>query len=849
MNGASMNDRSPRLSDEESFETAMADAFARAGIQQDPEFLDTDRALSQPSSTAVNDALFDNRDPDPAADTRDAAQGRPDPDELRGHGREEVQDAEGPGAQSATALMAEQMALHGARPIDGEPDTRDVWFNGDQPLSFEDAVPPHIQAAFDQIGAAIEMLAEVTTPDGYQMGDEREQFLWSIVHGYHAQVTRLEKRIDQVSEESNALRKTEGQRIAEQGRDPASVELEKKTEELLSLASKRDRFEQFRDYAADLYFHHTAKVWAPRRGTHVSRTGDVVPRVDGKEFTRAARAGHDTRELPEGTLIAVAGGKAWTDHDTIYKHLDRQLRDHPDMVLAHGAAKGVQHIASTWARNRDVAQATFVPQWKQHEDRGGAIKARDDAMLRARPAKIIHFAVPDTRAPRLCTQATRHSIPVETVRERVQGRETAARRETTHRPDTASRLPQQQDAKDRRIDMTNPVPDLPAGKLRGPVAISLPGGATHTLIAPDEAPPLPAPRTRPTLVLASDSSHDNPRLPERARDAKYADAVVHAPAHAAEAPSPPYLATADDRLTAADGMRAMVDEVAPDTEENEGLRATLAHRIVDVFHSMISGPGGLTDRTDDLAHRQKTLERENFGGEITLNRMSETGQQLEHGHTSLDRFEEARAHLARTAEQLTGEKWTPRPSADEGRSPPVSSAASEAAELVERLQKERDMARLPSGFPVAVTAYQDGADRETVDREMDRVLKHRPDMWIAHGNSGETLQLVSDWADRNKVPQALFELEKGQTGPNAIRARDHHIIDMAKPRGVVEFKAENGRTTFLADKARNDKIPVHPVVVAKAPAMQQLKDEAQTLSHAETARRTISAGKSAGMSM
>ncbi|MDE0050208.1 MAG: SLOG family protein [Rhodospirillales bacterium] len=826
-----MNDRSPRLSDEDSFNTAMADAFADAGN--------------------LHDILFQNRDPDPDAGMRDSAEDGLVPEDIRARGQEEMEATYGLTGESATARIAEEMALHGPRPIASEPDTRQVWLNGDRPLTFDDPVPPDIQAAFDQIGASIEMELEVVAPEGYQMEDEREQLIWATVHRYHTQVVRLEKRIDQVSQECNTLRKTESQRIAEQGRDPASVELETKTRELLSLSSKRDRYEQFRDYAADLYFHHTKQVWAPRRGSHVSQTGDVVPRVDGKDFARAARAGHDTRELPEGTLIAVAGGKEWTDHDRIYKHLDRCLKEHPDMVLAHGGAKGVQQIASSWARNRDVPQEAFVPQWKNHgDDRGAAIKARDDAMLRARPAKIVHFAVPDTRPPRLCTEAKKHSIPVEPVAERTRNLRTAPPHESPHRVDTAARLGQQEDAKHRLHDAKNPVPPLSAEKIAGPVEIALPGGRTGTLITADEAPALQDSQARPTLVHASQSRHQDPAVPEGTRDAKYADAVVHGPSHVAEASSPPYLAPSEEPKTVADGMRVMVDAVAPDTAENETVRTSITHRIVDVFHSMISGPGGLTDRTDDLADRQNNLHRENFGGEITLNQLSETGQELEHGHNSLDLFEQARAELAATAEELTGEKWVPRPSPDAERSQPVSAAAADAAELVERLQKEHDMARMPKGFPVAVTAYQDGADQETVDREMDRVLAHRPDMWIAHGNSHGTLELVANWADRNNVPQALFELDKGQTGASSIRARDYQIIDTVKPQGVIEFKAENSsKSTFLAEKARNDKIPVHNVVVPKEPSTQQRRDETQNRSQGESMRQTLSTGKSAGMSM
>ena len=844
-----MNDTSPRLSDEDPYDTVMGSAFADSGYLRETAHVDPQYERDHDPEARF---MRENGMTEEALDA-----GNPtEIDAAREHGREEIEERYGAGQQSSTARLIEDAALYGARPIASETDTRHVWLNRGQPISFDDALPPHVQAAFDQIGEAMNMIVEAAAPEGYQMHDQSEHLRWGLVNLFHGQVNRVEKRIAQLSQQALDLRKTESRRVREQGRDPASLELETTAASLQSEAEMRDRFENFRDYAADSYLHHTAKVWEPRRGSNVSQTRDTAQRIDGREYVRALKAGHDTRELPQGTLIAVAGSKIGPDRDTIYARLDRERTQHPDMVLAHGGARdGVQKIAATWARNRGVREMPFLPDWNAHKSRTAAILQRDTNMLRAGPAKVLHFTAPDVRLPRICEEATRRGIEVEHVRDAPARQQAAAlAAETARRPGTLDKLHEREASIPHREDLDNPLPGFSADQLAGPIEISLPNGTTAVLET-DSASRANGTRTHtdPGFAPASLSRHDNPVRPEtidRQRDIRYAGAVVGSPALAAEPQAPAYTAGIDRDTTAAEAFQTFVDKVLPDTPEHENTRKRLYHRVVDTVHAMIAGPLGLTEEVDRHAHRQKELHHEFTGGEITLNQMDDTAGKLQTASSSLERLESARAELATTAERQTGDRWTPRPVAQIGEAPAVSAAAAEAIQLVEQVRRERDLARLPKGFAVAVAAYGDDADRETVRAKLDQALERRPDMWIAHANSEGTLAHVAEWATEKGVKQVTYELDKRDTGNAAIRQRDHKLIDTVRPRAVIEFTAEGAKKTFLVDKAQNEKIPVWPINMTRERAARQQQEQDKTANRAQTEqfRETLSMTKSAGRS-
>ncbi|MDE0407715.1 MAG: DUF2493 domain-containing protein [Alphaproteobacteria bacterium] len=247
---------------------------------------------------------------------------------------------------SATEAVCESMALYGASPERGELDSREVWDEDD---------------AIDALGEAIRVIVDGITVDGTQMADERESLLWGFVNCLHSQVSRLDRTVDRIVPEMKDLEK------AQDGTEVKAHELETLTDRARNLGDRRDAFERLRDVAADAYRVYTGDVWRPRHGSHASRTGQLTSAaIDGRDFRRARQERETRAHLPEGTLVAITGGKNVADADAIWSTLDLTKAKYGDMVLLHGGGPGVEKIAASWAEARGVNQVICRPDWGAH---------------------------------------------------------------------------------------------------------------------------------------------------------------------------------------------------------------------------------------------------------------------------------------------------------------------------------------------------------------------------------------------------------------------------------------------------------------------------------------------------
>ena len=66
-----------------------------------------------------------------------------------------------------------------------------------------------------------------------------------------------------------------------------------------------------------------------------------------------ARKDRETRaHLPEGTLVAIAGGKNVTDANVVINRLDKAKAKYADIILVHGGGPGVAPLPQRHARAR-----------------------------------------------------------------------------------------------------------------------------------------------------------------------------------------------------------------------------------------------------------------------------------------------------------------------------------------------------------------------------------------------------------------------------------------------------------------------------------------------------------------
>ena len=272
-------------------------------------------------------------------------------------------------AQSMTATVCDNAALFGAAPERDEFDTREVWDADD---------------ALCAVSESFRILSQGVAPDGTQLADERESLLWGFVNIFDAQTRRLDRAADRLMPELRDLQR------GQDGTEIKSLELEMTTHRAQCLTERRDAFERMRDEAADAYRDTTGSVWRPRRGSHVSQTGTLTSAaIDARDFVRARKDRRTEAHLPQGTLVAIAGGKDIADPSAVIARLEQARAKYDDLVLVHGGGPGVERIAAQWAERNGVHQIVCKPDWDRH-GRAAPFR-RNDELLNLLPKGVIAF--------------------------------------------------------------------------------------------------------------------------------------------------------------------------------------------------------------------------------------------------------------------------------------------------------------------------------------------------------------------------------------------------------------------------------------------------------------------------
>ena len=215
--------------------------------------------------------------------------------------------------ESIMAAFCENAQLFGATPGTDEFDSRDVWDEDD---------------ALDAVHAAFEILAGGIGPDGTQLADERESLLWGFVNMLDAQTQRLDRSADRLIPGLRDLQHEQD------GSEIKSRELELTTDRVQNLSARRDAFERMRDAAAEDYLAQTGQTWRPRNGSHTSQTGKLTSAaIDARDFMRARKDRKTQAHLPEGTLVAVTGGKDVSEPAAVFQRLDKVRAKYTDILF------------------------------------------------------------------------------------------------------------------------------------------------------------------------------------------------------------------------------------------------------------------------------------------------------------------------------------------------------------------------------------------------------------------------------------------------------------------------------------------------------------------------------------
>lgn len=266
-----------------------------------------------------------------------------------------------------TGYLLQEMQLYGHRPFDDEPDHR--------PLPDDRSASGAVADIFDALASC---LADT------RIEPDLEDLAWGIVNVFHRAGERIERELDDNEQAQKRLQREQD------GSEVKSVELERKLAEGITMIERRDTMEFLRDTAADQFRLHLRKPWLPRSAPMVNRKALTSAVLDSRKFSDKRRY-EDARVLnPEGVKVVFTGGADCNDHQKIYSVLDKVRGHLPQMILLHGGTPtGAERIAACWARDRDVPQKPFQPDWNRHKK--AAPFKRNDAMLEAMPRGVIVF--------------------------------------------------------------------------------------------------------------------------------------------------------------------------------------------------------------------------------------------------------------------------------------------------------------------------------------------------------------------------------------------------------------------------------------------------------------------------
>lgn len=267
----------------------------------------------------------------------------------------------------ATHLLLREMQLFGHRPYEDEPDPR--------PLPEARLASGAIADMFDALTSCLE---------DTRLEPDLEELLWNLVNLFHRAGEQVERKLDDNEQTQRQLQSEQD------GSEIRSVELERATQQGISLIERRDAMEFFCEAAADQYRVHLRKVWTPCHGSRVQHRTMTASLIDSRDFLDARLREKAAVLIPAGTRILFSGGADSDAHTAIWDALDKTRARHPDMILMHGATPtGAERAAACWAEARGVTQVAFRPDWNRHGK--AAPFKRNDRMLETMPAGIILF--------------------------------------------------------------------------------------------------------------------------------------------------------------------------------------------------------------------------------------------------------------------------------------------------------------------------------------------------------------------------------------------------------------------------------------------------------------------------
>jgi hypothetical protein len=255
----------------------------------------------------------------------------------------------------------------------------------------------------------------------------------------------------------------------------------------------------------------------------------------------------------------------------------------------------------------------------------------------------------------------------------------------------------------------------------------------------------------------------------------------------------------------------------------------LAWGMVNLFHRAAVKRGAQVDRaTDEI----RCLLASADGSEIHTGELEAQIARARAAEVAMLGLETIREVAASLYMNETGSSWKPAGRSRLNHSPGLTSAVVEGRDYLRARSASRRTAAMPQGTPVVFAggrlSFPDSEDAKTfaanVWDTLDKVRERVADMVLIHGGDAKGAdRLAASWAERRKVPQVTFGLDR-RLGARAGFRRNEQMLSL-NPRYLVAF-AGNGVLERLVIQAKER--GVH-VVDRRAPLGTNPKFSARTL--------------------
>ena len=289
----------------------------------------------------------------------------------------------------------------------------------------------------------------------------------------------------------------------------------------------------------------------------------------------------------------------------------------------------------------------------------------------------------------------------------------------------------------------------------------------------------------------------------------------------------PELEAIDQTLEAVwSDLFALFPETALEEDAEE-----IAWGLVNLFHRAAAKRSVEVDRaTDEI----RCLLASADGSEVHA---SELERQVERAHAAelamlgLEAFREAAAVLYINE---TGTAWRPATGSRLNHAKTLTSAVIDGRDYLRARAETKRRAAMPEGTPVVFAggrqAFASGDEAKALATRvwdtLDKVRERVVDLVLVHGGDGKGLdRIAAAWAERRKVPQVAFALDR-RLGARAGFRRNEQMLSL-KPRYLVAF-AGNGVLERLVIDAKSRGVHVvdrrgprgpHPKRAAREAAM------------------------------